>query len=122
MPPEGSMNDVVPLLCVNGTTFENADGLPPEFDTELTGWPDTLPDEVEGGPEANEFLTGSTKKSEGENASGLLCCEGESPLWVDRATDGAFLRTGRIQGGRVALAGPSWRDVSRGMLVTNNTE
>lgn len=70
------------------------------------------------GKGAADFTTGSEKKSEGENASGLLWCEGESPLWVERATDGAFLRTGRIHGGRVALAGPSSRCVSRGMLVT----
>lgn len=60
---------------------------------------------VEGGPEENPFVAlGSAKKSDGENASGLLWCEGESPLWFDRAIDGVFFRTGRIQGGRVTFA------------------
>lgn len=63
------------------------------------------------------FLVGSVKKSDGEKPSGLLCCDGES-LRVDRAIDGAFLRTGRIHGGRVALAEPSRGRVSKGMLVT----
>lgn len=72
-----------------------------------------------GGPEENTGLIGSAKKSDGENASGLLWCEGESPLWFERAIEGAFLRTGRIQGGLVALGGPSWREVSKGILVTD---
>jgi hypothetical protein len=75
-------------------------------------------DDAPAGKGAADLTTGSTKKSDGENASGLLWCGGESPLWFERATDGAFLRTGRIHGGRVALAGASSRCVSRGMLVT----
>lgn len=85
--------------------------------TELDGVGADVDDD--GGPDEKVGLIGSAKKSEGENPSGLLWCEGESPLWFDRAMEGAFLRTGRIHGGRVAFGGPSWWGVvSRGMLVT----
>lgn len=63
----------------------------------------------------------SAKNSEGEKPSGLLCCEGESPLVVDRAMDGAFLRTGRIHGGRVLPAGLPCRVGSKGICVTEAT-
>ena len=66
--------------------------------------------EVDEGVEGNTELGGSTKKSEGEKASGLLWGGGESPplrLRFERASDEAFLRTGRIHAGREALAGSS---------------
>ena len=74
-------------------------------------------------PDAEEdeklALIGSAKKSDGEKASGLLWL-GESPLCVERAIDGAFFRTGRIQAGPDALGpeGASGRFVSKGMPVT----
>jgi hypothetical protein len=43
---------------------------------------------------------GSTKNSEGEKASGLLCCDPPSLPAPFAATLGVFLRMGLIQGGR----------------------
>jgi hypothetical protein len=74
--------------------------------------------EVDEGVEGKTEFECSVKNSEGEKASGLLC-GGESQLWFERASDGAFLRTGRIHAGREALAGSSWPGVSTGILVTN---
>lgn len=80
-------------------------------------------EDVEGEPDENAGLLGSAKNSDGENASGLLWWEGESPLRFERAIEAeraiedVFLRTGRIQGGLADLGGPSWRGVSKGMLV-----
>lgn len=44
--------------------------------------------------------TGSTKNSEGEKASGLLCCDPPSLPAPLAATLGVFFRIGLIQGGR----------------------
>lgn len=41
----------------------------------------------------------STKKSEGEKLSGLLCRDSADAF--DRGADGGFLGTGRIHGGRL---------------------
>lgn len=58
----------------------------------------------------------STKNSEDTNPSGLLCCETES---LDLGADGAFLRTGLTQGGRLlSCSGPSLRPGSKGICVT----
>ena len=57
----------------------------------------------------------STKKSEGEKPSGLLCCETDS---LDFGADGAFLRTGLIQGGR-SRSDPSRLTGSKGIRVTD---
>ena len=55
------------------------------------------------------LLEDGVKNSEGEKLSGLPWCEeprvGES-LGLDRTFEDAFLRTGRIQGGRDINAGP----------------
>lgn len=61
-------------------------------------------------------VPGSAKKSEGEKASGLPLCSEESAVLAD---EGAFLRTGRIHGGRFrSLSGSSRCAVSKGILVT----
>ena len=56
----------------------------------------------------------SRKASDGEKASGLLCCEVVSFEALDRRV---FLRTGRIHGGR-GLADVSGRGDSSGIWVT----
>jgi hypothetical protein len=63
----------------------------------------------------------STNRSNAEKRSGLLCCETESPLCVDRDREVCvFLGTGRIQGGRVLSASPFDRvEGSRGIRATD---
>jgi hypothetical protein len=62
---------------------------------------------------------GSTKNSEGEKASGLLCCDPPSLPAPLAATLGVFFRMGLIQGGRVLdCSWPSGREGSSGICVT----
>lgn len=59
----------------------------------------------------------SEKNSDGENPSGLLCCDGESVPFRDRP--GTLFGTGRIQGVRGAPSESSdGADGSRGICVT----
>jgi hypothetical protein len=56
---------------------------------------------------------------DGENSSGLVCLESLEE-WFDLGTEGAFLRTGRIQGMRITFEsdGSSLPLVSSGTFVT----
>lgn len=94
-------------VCADPLTYCGGEGI------EMEGCDDD-PDADEG-VLGKTALGGSAKKSEGVKASGLLWWGEDSPLWLERANDEFFFRTGRIHGSRVELAGSSGRDVSTGI-------
>lgn len=80
------------------------------------------PDAAEGAAENVTGFEVSPLKNSGEKASGLLWWELESPLYVERGADGAFLRIRCIQArrdeGAVEASGRVPFVKSRGMCVT----